>query len=152
MPNQHSSSDNFSANFLKAALVLLLCTDPSALKTSHITRISFFPLIGSEKKETGRNKQSLSEPSACCVLEPSKPHSGNSAISSIGPSTILVLLLNLAVGVCPSIHIYSAFTFFIYSSFTFNLYKMIKLFVFLFYLHLAIVEYFVIIFLKTLYF
>ena len=63
--------------------------------------------MGSLNVETGLKTQSELSPVACSVLEPSKPHIGGSVPCSI----IFVLLLNLLVGVLPSIHIYSAFIF-----------------------------------------
>ena len=69
------------------------------------------PRIGSGHIHTGFNKQSLSPPSACNVLDPSKPHVGSSETEETVPSRTFVFDLKPAVGSYPSIQIYSAFTF-----------------------------------------
>src|SRR6476619_5258162 len=76
----------------------------SVLYTSHMTRTSRPPRIGSGKEATGLRTRSEAWPSAWFVLEPSKPQTGGSA-----PSVrILVFDRSLAVGLVPSIQMYSA--------------------------------------------
>ena len=115
-PNIGSNSAKFSAAASHAALVFVVCGVMSTFNTSHITKMLSPPLIGSWNVETGLRTQSELSPVACSVLEPSKPHIGGSVPFSI----IFVLLLNLLVGVFPSIHIYSAFIF-IFTNVVFNL-------------------------------
>ena len=76
-----------------------------------MTKIFSPPRIGSGHIHTGFSKQSLSPPSACNVLDPSKPQVGSSETEDTAPSNTLVFDLKLAVGSYPSIQIYSAFTF-----------------------------------------
>ena len=94
----------FLAVLTSAARVLVGCGLPSAEYTSHITRTSLPPRIGSGHEKTGISTQSLRSPVAWFVLEPSKPHVGSGAPSGM----ILVFDRSLAVGSVPSIQMYSA--------------------------------------------
>src|SRR5882724_13396813 len=84
---------------------------PSGIMTSHITSA---PLVraGSGNTATGFSTQSELWPSACCVEEPSKPHSGScSSVGNSAKSLIWVLPRRLGTGVYPSSQIYSSLYF-----------------------------------------
>src|SRR6478736_6265308 len=104
MPNSDSCDACCSATLRSAARVLDSCGVSSVWYTSHMTRTSRPPRIGSGKEATGLSTRSEAWPSAWFVLEPSKPQIGGSA-----PSVrILVFDRSLAVGRVPSIQMYSA--------------------------------------------
>lgn len=107
MPKIDSCAANFSATSASAARVLDSCGVMSMLRTSHMTRMSSPPRIGSGKLATGLSTRSEACPSAWFVEEPSKPQIGSSAPLASSPS-IFVLERSLAVGSVPSIQMYSA--------------------------------------------
>ena len=77
----------------------------SVRSTSHITRTSSPPRIGSGHENTGWRTQSELLPGAWLVLEPSNPQMGR----GLEPSVMtLVLDRSRAVGSVPSIQMYSA--------------------------------------------
>ncbi len=104
MPNRGAWSSYFSATSRRPARVLLGCGVMSVSSTSHMTRTSSPPRIGSAKEATGCSTQSELLPGAWFVLEPSKPQMPSSPPSG----TILVFDRILAVGSVPSIQMYSA--------------------------------------------
>src|SRR4051794_5033807 len=104
MPNHDSWSANFSATSTRAARVLLECGVMSVSSTSHSTSTLLPPRIGSGQLKTGLSTRSEEEPSAWLVLDPSKPQVGSSSPSA----RILVFERSLAVGLVPSIQMYSA--------------------------------------------
>src|SRR6476620_12006386 len=104
MPNSDSCDACCSATSRSAARVLDSCAVSCVWYTSHITRTSPRPRIGSGKEATGLSTRSEAWPWAWLVLEPSKPQIGGSA-----PSVrILVFDRSLAVGRVPSVQMYSA--------------------------------------------
>src|SRR3954468_21333087 len=81
---------------------------PSGIMTSHITST---PLVraASGNTATGFSTQSELWPSACCVEDPSKPHSGScSSVGNSANSLICVLPRRFGTGVYPSSQIYSS--------------------------------------------
>src|SRR3954451_7223716 len=105
MPNHGSWAAYFSATARNAARVLVGCGVMSVSRTSHRTRTSSFPRMGSGQLKTGLSTQSEALPGAWLVDEPSKPQMGRSVTPSV---MILVFDRNLAVGSVPSIQMYSA--------------------------------------------
>src|SRR5690606_12089756 len=107
MPKTGSCAANFSATSASAARVLDSCGVMSVLRTSHSTRTSSPPRIGSGQTKTGLSTQSEAWPLAWLVEDPSKPQIGSSAPFASSPR-IFVLERSLAVGSVPSIQMYSA--------------------------------------------
>lgn len=107
MPKIGSCAAYFSDTSTSAARVLDSCGVMSISRTSHMTRMSSPPRIGSGKLATGLSTRSEECPSAWFVDDPSKPQIGSSAPLA-SSARIFVLERSLAVGWVPSIQMYSA--------------------------------------------
>src|SRR5919198_1371200 len=108
MPKTGSCAANFPATSTSAARVLEACGVKSMLRTSHRTRTSSPPRIGSGQEKTGLRTRSEEWPSAWFVEDPSKPQIGSASRPGGSPAMIFVLERSLAVGWVPSIQMYSA--------------------------------------------